>query len=78
MKPNDSIKWPCIKDLVFFKALNSASEAKEMLDMILDLYLVEYLAAERGIVGSPEHLLLRQTESRDLTLGYATARTLFH
>jgi len=49
---------------LFFKALKNYDVAQEMLDMILELYLVEYLAANREIVGTPEHLLLRQVESR--------------
>ena len=49
---------------MFFKALKNNDVAKEIIDMILNLYLIEYLAAERGILGTPDHLLLRQTESR--------------
>lgn len=51
---------------LFFNALKNHEIAKEIIDMILDLYLVEYLAAERGILGTPDHLHLRQTESRDI------------
>jgi len=51
---------------MFFKAMKNNDIAKEMLDMILELYLVEYLAASREIVGTPEHLLLRQVESRKI------------
>jgi len=49
---------------LFFKALKQNDVAKEMLDMILELYMVEYLAAERKILGTADHLWLRQTESR--------------
>jgi len=48
---------------LFFKASKNADVANEMLEMILELYLVEYLAAERGIAGTEEHLRLRATES---------------
>ena len=47
----------------FFKALKHHDKAKEMLDWILELYLVEYAAAERDLLGTPEHLLMRQVES---------------
>ena len=53
---------------LFFKALKNNDVAKEIIDMILDLYLVEYLAAERGILGTPDHLHLRQTQSRDILI----------
>lgn len=49
---------------LFFKALKNNDLASEVIDMILDLYLIEYLAAERGILGTADHLHLRQTESR--------------
>lgn len=47
----------------FFKALKHDDKAKVMLDWILELYLVEYAAAERNLLGTPEHLLMRQVES---------------
>jgi transposase len=34
-----------------------------MLDLILDLYKVEYLAAEKRILGTDEHLAMRQEQS---------------
>ena len=46
----------------FFAALDSAPEAREALDFILKLYEVEYLAAERGITGTPEHTMLRKSQ----------------
>ncbi|MEM6275070.1 MAG: IS66 family transposase [Myxococcota bacterium] len=46
----------------FFAALETApKEAATALDFVLQLYEVEYLAAERDIVGTSEHLKLRQT-----------------
>jgi transposase len=48
----------------FFEALATASEeAKTALDFVLDLYRVEHLAIEAGIVGTAEHLNLRKTKS---------------
>lgn len=45
----------------FFGALETApDEAATALDFVLQLYEVEYLAAERDIVGTDEHLKLRQ------------------
>lgn len=45
----------------FFGALETApEEAATALDFVLQLYEVEYLAAERDIVGTDEHLKLRQ------------------
>jgi transposase len=38
-------------------------EAREALDMIRDVYLVEHAAKERGIAGTPAHRALRQVES---------------
>lgn len=49
---------------LFFKALKNSEKAQEMLDWILDLYLVEYAAAERNILGTEEHLKMRQLESQ--------------
>jgi len=46
----------------FFAALVSASaDAMIALDWILSLYEVEYEAAARNILGTPEHLVLRKT-----------------
>ena len=39
-------------------------EAKEVLDLIVELYRIEHLAAERAILGTEAHGLLRDTESR--------------
>ena len=55
----------------FFRALDSApDEAQVALDLILSLYDVEYDAAQKGILGSAEHLTLRRstTEPRLQTL----------
>ena len=50
----------------FFKALATAPEAEEIMDLIADLYAIEYLAREKGICGTEAHRLLRDTESRKL------------
>jgi len=47
----------------FFNALESAPEAEEVLDLIVDLYAVEWQAQEKGICGTEAHRLLRQSES---------------
>lgn len=46
-----------------FAAMEGEPEAREALDMIRDLYLVEHAAEERGILGTSEHRALRQAES---------------
>jgi len=48
-----------------FEALPSAPEAREGLDIILDLFMVEREAQHRGILGSPEHLALRASCSTE-------------
>jgi transposase len=47
----------------FFDALSSAPEAQAALDMILELYLVEHEAKEKGIVRTAAHLALRKARS---------------
>jgi transposase len=47
-----------------FEALPTAPEAREALDIILELFMVERKAKNRGIVGTPEHLLLRKDRSQ--------------
>lgn len=46
-----------------FAAMDGEPEAREALDMIRDVYVVEHAARGRGIVGTPEHRALRQAES---------------
>ena len=46
-----------------FDALATAPEAREGLDIILDIFMVERDAQQRGVIGTPEHLALRQTRS---------------
>jgi transposase len=46
-----------------FDALPTAPEAREGLDMILDLFMVEREATCQNIVGTPEHLALRNGRS---------------
>lgn len=49
----------------FFEALEAApTEAKRVMDLILDVYRVEHEAKARGIVRSREHFELRRTRSR--------------
>ena len=50
----------------FFKALSTAPEARQVMDLIAKLYRVEHVAAERGLLGSAEHLALRRAESLTL------------
>jgi len=47
----------------FFDALPTAPEAKQALELILDLYRVEHEATERGIVRTLAHLELRKEKS---------------
>lgn len=50
----------------FFEALGTAPEAQEAMALIRAVYRVEHDAAERGIAGTPAHLVLRQEISRPL------------
>ncbi len=50
----------------FFIAKNSNPKAHEVLDLIVELYRIEHRAAERGLLGTEAHLLLRQTESKPI------------
>ena len=51
----------------FFRALDKAPvEAQWFLDRIADLYVIEYEAAERGILGTDKHLALRRLCSAPL------------
>lgn len=45
---------------LFFKAFKDFPDAKKMLDWIVDLYRVEYTAANQEILGTIEHLELRE------------------
>jgi transposase len=47
-----------------FEALPTAPEARQALDIILELFMVERKAKSRGIVGTAEHLRLRDERSR--------------
>jgi transposase len=47
-----------------FDAQEGVPEAREALEMIRDVYVVEHEAKERGIVGTAEHLRMRQERSR--------------
>jgi len=46
-----------------FEAMPSAPEAREALDIILDLFMVERSAMNHDVVGKPAHLELRQRRS---------------
>lgn len=49
----------------FFEAQSSSpQQARQALELILDVYRVEHAAKERGIVRTAEHLRLRQTQGR--------------
>jgi len=48
-----------------FEAMGAAPEAREGLDIILDLFMVERSAQSRGVVGTPAHLELRQRRSAE-------------
>lgn len=48
----------------FFEAKKTVPEAMEVLEMVTELYLIEHQAAEKGILGTEAHRLLRDTESR--------------
>jgi transposase len=48
-----------------FEAMPTAPEARQALDIILELFMVERKAMSRGIVGAPEHLQLRRARSVD-------------
>lgn len=50
----------------FHEALSTAPEARELLDLIVKLYRVEYKAAQLGHLGTEAHQLLREEESRPL------------
>lgn len=45
---------------LFFEALSELSENRKVLEWILELYRIEYKAAEMNVLGTMEHLALRQ------------------
>jgi len=51
--------WTHLRRL-FFEALGELSENRTVLDWILELYRIEYKAAELDILGTMDHLALRQ------------------
>lgn len=53
-------------DASLFAAMEGEPEAQQALDLIRDVYAVEHTAKERDILGTPEHLALRQAESAPL------------
>jgi transposase len=48
-----------------FEAMPYAPEARQGLDIILELFMVERKAQSRGIFGTPEHLRMRRDRSQD-------------
>jgi len=48
---------------MFFKSLKNFPQAKEVLDWIVELYMIEHRAKERGILETGEHLQMRQEQS---------------
>jgi transposase len=50
----------------FFEALSTESSAQRALDYILELYEVEYFAAEEGVLGTDRHLAMRILRSGDV------------
>ena len=44
--------------------MDSVPEAKEALELIRDVYVVEHEAKERDIIGTTAHLMLRRTRSK--------------
>lgn len=50
----------------FFDAMPTQPRAKRALELILDLYEVEYDAAEKQVLGTDQHLAMRQTRSQDV------------
>jgi transposase len=54
----------------FFEAKDKAPElAEHALEQILELYIVEYDAAEMGILGTDKHLAMRQARSKPILEG---------
>lgn len=54
----------------FFEAKGKAPElAEHVLEKILDLYIVEYDAADEEILGSEKHLMMRQVRSKPILEG---------
>ncbi len=50
----------------FHEALSTAPEARELLELIVKLYRVEYKAAQLKHLGTDAHLMLRDEESRPI------------
>jgi transposase len=57
----------------FFEAQSTAPEpAKRAMDFILDLYRIERAALDAASLGTPEHLEMRQTRSREVICKFKT------
>ena len=54
----------------FYESRNTApEEAQHVLDVVIEIYMIERKAAKRGILGTEEHLQLRQSETKPLMNG---------
>ena len=53
----------------FFEAAQTAPEAQHVIDEILNIYEVEYEAAEKQIIGTEDHRLLRQAKTKPVVEG---------
>ncbi|RJS12733.1 IS66 family transposase, partial [Corallococcus sp. H22C18031201] len=56
----------------FFEALPTAPQAREAMDLILELYRVEAQARDRGVVGTAAHRELRQESSAPILARLST------
>ena len=51
----------------FYEARNTApNESQYVLDVVIEIYMIERKAAKRGILGTDEHLQLRQSQTKPL------------
>lgn len=64
-RPNGRVRSGCLAHVrrKFFEARSTTPEAQEAMNLLLEVYRVEHEALERGIVGKPAHLALRQEKS---------------
>lgn len=55
--------WAHVRRL-FWKALKNFTQSRQILELIIELYRVEYRAAEKAVLGTVEHLQMRKAESQ--------------
>ncbi len=62
LQSGDRVRVGCWSHMrrLFFEALSELSENRKVLELIVELYRIEYKAADLDILGSQEHLALRQ------------------